>query len=53
MTPEERTAIERRVADLKSRMEQLDHLRIDANISEWAALYEECERLEKQFGDDF
>jgi hypothetical protein len=52
LTPEERAAIERRLSDLRSRMEKLDHLRIGANISEWAALYEECEALEKQFGDD-
>jgi hypothetical protein len=52
VTPEERAAIERRVAELRSCMKALDHLRIHANIPEWAALYEECDALEKQLGDD-
>jgi len=52
VTPEERAATEQRIADLTARMHELDHLRNPANISPWAALYEEREALEKQLSDD-
>jgi hypothetical protein len=52
MTPEERESIELRMAELKARMDALDHLHNPANVPEWAALYEEREALEKQFGGD-
>jgi hypothetical protein len=52
LTPAEREAIQRRMADLTARMRKLDHLHNLANIPEWAALYEERDALEKQLGDD-
>ena len=47
LTPKVRAAIERQIADLTTGMEELDRLRIQENIPEWAALYEEREKLNK------
>ena len=52
LTPEERAAIEQRIAILTAGMEKLDHLHIYTNVAEWAKLYEEREALDQQLGDE-
>jgi hypothetical protein len=51
LTSEERAAIALRMADLKAKMDALDHLRNHDNIPEWAKLYEERDALESLLGD--
>jgi len=52
LSPEERAAIQHRIADLTGQMAKLDHLHNPTNIAEWAALYETRETLDKLLGDD-
>jgi hypothetical protein len=52
MTPEEREAIEHRIAELTARMEKLDHLHKPEDLAEWGALYEKHEALDKLLGDE-
>lgn len=52
MSPEQdRSSLERRIAELTARMKALDHLRKPENVAEWAALYEARDELEKSLGE--
>ena len=52
ITPEERAAMELRVAVLVARMDKLDHLHIYTNVPESATLNEDREALDKQLDDE-
>lgn len=51
LTPEQRSAVERRIDEVTDQMKALDHLRRPENIVEWAKLYEVREELQKTLDD--
>jgi len=53
LTPEQRDALKRRMAELKVRMDELRPDLDDAGIvEEWTELYTERQAIEDQLGDD-
>ena len=51
LTPEERAAIKRRMAEFADKMAKPGPWNNPADINEWAVLYEERDALGKQLGD--
>ena len=51
LTREERVGIAIRIEEIKTSMRKLE-LTDPSNIPEWAALYEQCDAIDRQLGDD-
>ena len=52
MTPEERDALKRRMAELKVRMDELRNRLTPQKVPEWIKLFNERQAIEDQLGDD-